>query len=106
MLFVWDSWPGSIEMKKDDQFDEQGADRTVSNGYLSVAELRKLAGLRPLKPGFCRCLKCDGWFVSPDIVTVRRCDTCKQREEYEEIYLEDLEENELLDTTLLDKEDE
>lgn len=91
--------------KKRKELSEFRAERTTSESYYDVKTLRQKFGLRPLKPGKARCLKCDNWFISPDIVTVRRCDSCRAEDEIEIVYLEELEGEDLLDTSLLDEED-
>lgn len=92
--------------KKRKTLSESHAESTVSDFYYSVEELREKLGLRPLKPGRTRCLKCEKWFMSPDTVTIRRCDNCKVQDEVEILYLEDLEGDDLLDTALLNEEDD
>ncbi len=42
-----------------------------------IQEFRKTEGLRLLKPGEPECLGCGRKFKSPDVVTIRMCDSCK-----------------------------
>lgn len=37
--------------------------------------------VEPSRPGIRRCLKCRWEFVSPDVLRVRRCESCKKGED-------------------------
>lgn len=48
---------------------------TLSNN--EVKRCRRWFKLRSLKPGKRSCLKCDRQFDSPDISSIKMCDSCK-----------------------------
>lgn len=46
-----------------------------------IKELRKAMGLRDVKIGKRKCLKCDATFESQDKQNIRMCDYCRQSKE-------------------------
>lgn len=105
MLFDSDNWRDLIEMSKR-KLTRKRNENLVSDLHSTGKSIREATGLRPIQPGKIRCLQCDQWFNAWDIVLNRRCDGCKAEDDYEEVYIEELNEKELLDTTLLDMEED